>query len=303
MKVNPYIPHSERSRQFWQKASDLLGVHPVIARAIRLEYLGMEADSWLEYMQEKGLEEEDRINPYSDEELALKEEEHNEFQLDQDFCDLLHYRQKQVIELGDEIVCDETKQYCSSKKEYLTRGKRYKILSLSDYGLVGFIATTETNIKNQTNCESHLGIKSIWRNGVEIWNWNLAYLALFVEQNPNHPDTQELEEHCKAEAEYNRTGAEKPCKYTIERHKKDMEDPIYREGFNSDESAENPYPFNSELSDARSHIAFKRYRSAEDTAEMERLSTLIEDSEWSRWSRGYHSKKYSYLSKLPLDNH
>ena len=100
-----------------------------------------------------------------------------------------------MIEVGDEIVSTETKSYCGSNKQYLTKGKKYRITELDDRNellLGNFIATTKTDIKGERELVCNYGINSVWRNGVEIWNWNLAYLELWMEQNPGHPETEEM---------------------------------------------------------------------------------------------------------------
>ena len=119
-----------------------------------------------------------------------------------DFGDLLNYRLKQLVQVGDEVVSEETKTFCFSGIQYQTQGKRYTIRELNDSrdGLTGFTALTNSDIPTDPIYWNNFGIRSLWRDGKELWNWHLDYLALFKEQNPNHPQTQEMIDHCTGKA-------------------------------------------------------------------------------------------------------
>lgn len=204
MQVEPYIPFSVRNTQKWNDAAADFGVHPVILfeAYIKRYFTGMDSVDFLNLLKrdsERKFVGEVRemcnalASIFTAEQLVDKSAELLAAAIDNGFCDLMHYRLKQIIEVGDEWLCDESKTYCFSGKQYLTRGERYQITKLCDdrcSPLVGFTMTHTTDMPDNFNSASHYSCKSVWRNGSEIWNWYQAYLDLWVEQNPGDPQTQ-----------------------------------------------------------------------------------------------------------------
>lgn len=181
----------------------------------------------------------------------------------------------------------------------MTRGKRYPIKELKEEGISSFYAITSVDVEGEINYCLNFGIRSLWRDGVEIWNWSMAYLELFMEQNPDHPQTNELRKSCEKSAYYHRTGEEEPSDYVIKLHKEGMENPVYRAGYTSNGNAENPYKFPQELSDERSRLAMKRVLSNKDKERLAILGELIDKSDWGVWSSGRHAKRHVYLKNFP----
>ena len=214
MNVKPYEKYSVRSPKMWKLAADKMGVHPVILRKLYVDrYCApIAARDFIDLILKNKRNRDDqkfadrlveelaeiKMTP---EEIAAKEASSQEAAEAMDFCDELSYRLKQLIQVGDEIVSDENKDFCFSKKQYQTAGNRYKILNLLDNrdGLTDFTAITNADIKGQIWWNVH-GVQSVWRDGKEIWNWWRDYHALFVEKNPNHPQEAELRENSERNA-------------------------------------------------------------------------------------------------------
>ncbi len=204
MQVEPYELASVRIKRKWDDIASILKVHPVVLRTVYVEryFVGIDSKDFYRIIVKNsdsdlilGIKEACSKIKLSKQILAEKQMQWQETLEEENFIDLMHYRLKQLIEVGDEWVADETKTYCFSEKQYLTAGKRYKIILLQDEGGSEFGVQTETDLPGEINWTSVYGCKSIWRNGEEIWNWNQAYLSLWMEQNPNHPKTQEMINH------------------------------------------------------------------------------------------------------------
>ncbi len=205
METLPYEPYSVRSKRAWQEIAEILNLHPVIIREAYINKYYQYSSSFFDYIKSGKIsyaniiEAAEDFLEMPDIELDRRQKEWDKCSLENDFCDLMNYRLKDLIEVGDYLVSDETKTFCFSGKQYQTKGKKYKIIELNDDRdgkLTGIHAITDADIKGETIHWCEYGMKSLWRNEKEIWNWQLAYLALHKEQNPNHPQTPELEEQC-----------------------------------------------------------------------------------------------------------
>ena len=81
----------------------------------------------------------------------------------------------------------------------------------------------------------------------------------------------------------------------LKRHLKDMQDPIYREGFEAPNHfappyPKNPYTFPEEISRRLNRLAVKPELSKEEVEELVAARTELEDSDWSKWSAGNFAK-------------
>jgi len=201
MKTQPYVPKSIRSKLRWQAAADKLEVHVAILYQVFRDHHMVGSDFLNAIMSESQEKFQASVKKAASEcpltlaECEAKLLESDRFLEDLDFTDLLDYRLKQIIRVGDEIVSNESKKFCMSGKKYQSARKRYKISSLDDFGsdLSDFCAVTNADIKGEQICWCVHGIRSVWRKGKEIWNWWTAYHDLWVEQNPNHPETKKME--------------------------------------------------------------------------------------------------------------
>lgn len=201
-----------RTTTAWASAAKLVGTHPVIIRRVYLDHwcVGVEAKDFINLL-EQGVAVENRTakddawkngsntlasvrkecaeyaagHPQSVKDMDAQWTADIELAKENDFCDLMDYRLKQLIAIGDEVMCCESKTYCFSKKQYLTKGKRYAILTLKDEGISSFGYTTLTDIPSEVNHGSVHSVKSLWRNGAEIWNWWIAYHNQWLEQTPD----------------------------------------------------------------------------------------------------------------------
>lgn len=200
MKVKPYVLKSIRSKLRWQAAADKLGVHVAILYQV-FKDKGTIGSEFLDAIMSDSQEmfQADVKKAASECPLSLAECEAELLEIDRflndlDFLDLLNYRLKQIIRVGDEIVSYESKKYLSGRK-YQSARRRYKISSLEDFrsDLSDFCAITNADIKGEKIYWCVHGIRSVWRKGKEIWNWHIAYHDLWVEQNPNHPETKKME--------------------------------------------------------------------------------------------------------------
>lgn len=222
MKTKPYKKASEIVAELWDKAAKAIGTtsYCLFEVYLRDNWTSVGAKNFCDGLSKENPDKKfvesvkEGLSSLTAEEIqVLKEKDEKKqesFAGDGDFTDLIYYRLKQMIEVGDEIVSTETKKYCFSNKQYLTKGKKYRITELDDRNelLLGdFIATTITDIKGECDYISNYGIGSVWRKGKEIWNWNLAYLELWMEQNPGHPETEEMVKFCTEQAE--KTGMER----------------------------------------------------------------------------------------------
>jgi hypothetical protein len=220
MKVKPYEKYSIRSTRRWKEAAAKLGLHHIILRKIFFDYWWvLDASQFLDYIDSGRWDLQKTLNDHplptlTEEEIKTEEDRWKKAGEDNDFTDLMYYRLKKMVKVGDYFMSDETKTFLSGG-EYLTAGKKYRIKELSDkrsdHGLVGFTAITTTNMRKEQHWCSHLGINSLWRGRKEIWNWNLAYLELFKEQNPDyhrtHPkEYKEFVKHCEKNAARLRKG-------------------------------------------------------------------------------------------------
>lgn len=210
MRVRPYELRSVRNKLAWQDIATQLGLHITIVKEAYFSKwcTGVQAIDFISLVKKGEITREQIVEDGCDfmempiAELDRREAEALKDSQDSDFSDLVSYRLKAIVQVGDEVVSEENKTFCFSQQQYQTQGKRYKIASLSDArgGLTEFTAITNADIVNESIHWSSYGIRSLWRNGKEIWNWNLAYLELFKEQNPNHPQTPEMVEHCTRKA-------------------------------------------------------------------------------------------------------
>ncbi len=216
MKTLPYELGSIRSKRFWQEIADKLELHVTIIKEARINKYWQTDSRDFGNLIKRGEITREQIMEAASDFLEMPDIELNRRQMESEKCgiendddmDLLNYRLKQIIEVGDYIVSNETKTFCFSGKQYQTKGKKYRITELNDYreNLVGFTAITTADIKKERIWWSNHGTKSLWRGNQEIWNWHLAYLELFKENNPNHPQTQEMIEHCTKQAELTAKG-------------------------------------------------------------------------------------------------
>jgi hypothetical protein len=208
MKVDPYIPLSVRTKAAWKRAGEILGLHPVVVREGFLQdwFRVMESKTFFTLLESGEIKKEEFDSvKFTDEQINEKQKIWDDALKESEDTDLMDYELKQLIEVGDEILSTDTKKFLSGG-EYITTGKRYKIKELHDDGLTGFSAITSTNMKGERNWECVHGVRSLWRKGKEIWNWNIAYFEMFKRMNPNHPQTKEMEEHCLIQAEKIRQG-------------------------------------------------------------------------------------------------
>ncbi len=205
MKTIPYELFSVRRSRRDKELSDKLNLHPVIVREAYINRWWQSGSYFYdnvmkgEITREEVIAEAKDFMEMPDVELERRETKWQESSKENDFCDIMNYRLKQIIEVGDYLMSDETKTYCFSKKQYQTKGKLYKIRELSDdrdSPMTGICAITNSDMRNKQDTIHwcHYGIKSVWRGKKEIWNWSLAYFQLWKEQNPNHPQTQEMED-------------------------------------------------------------------------------------------------------------
>lgn len=207
MNVQPYIPHSVRVTKAWKDAATDFSVHPVVLNKAfwDLHFTSMGAVDFLDCLKRDDSKFIQRIREYcnnlklTEQQIAEQEASTLEALEEWDFCDLMFYRLKQQVQIYDEWESKETKTYCFSGKQYLTKGKRYAILSLDDdrSELTGFRFCHTTDIPDDKQYTSNYACHSMWRDGKEYWNWHQAYLDLWLEQNPNHPDTQKMIDYTK----------------------------------------------------------------------------------------------------------
>jgi len=208
MKLNyPYEKSSVRKARLWKAAGESVNIHPVILREYYLdEYLGCTASDFISLIKKGKIKIDPKdLKTFTPEEILDRESKSQKAAEDNDFCDLLTWRLKNLIEIGDYLVSDENKTFLSGGK-YQTKGKKYKITDLKDEGGSNFGYVTTADIKGEKIWGSNYGVKSVWRKGKEIWNWNLAYLELWLEENPNHPETEKMIKHCNEGAEKTRKG-------------------------------------------------------------------------------------------------
>ncbi len=79
-------------------------------------------------------------------------------------------------------------------------------------------------------------------------------------------------------------------------HNKDLHNPFYLEGFNSD-SENNPHQFPKEISEKRLIIScVKGPLSEKQKNELMELNELFEETSWNKWSLGnYRRKKFNKI--------
>lgn len=212
MQCQPYETLMVRGARRWKEAADGLGVDPTVLQQVYFDHWWrtMQGDDFRYYMTHEDGDQKFRTQVKAQcaelnltaEAIAAQAKRQAEIWEEGNDCDEKSHRLKCIIEVGDEWMCDETKTYCFSGVQYLTAGKRYAILSLTDKHPTGpeFSLTTATDLPGEINYISELSCMSIWRDGVEIWNWNLAYLAYWLEHNPDHPQRQEMIDHCTERA-------------------------------------------------------------------------------------------------------
>jgi len=200
MNTEPYEKLSVRSRRLWSGLSEFTGLNEVALRAAFVsQWFGScRASEWAGLIRSGKVSiaqiteaAHDRLDALSVQEITKKQAMHERAMLDQDHCDLSQYRLKQIIRVGDEWVCNDTKTFLSGG-EYLTAGKLYRILELSDTrdDMSEFSMITETNMPGERNYASNLSVMSLWRDGKEVWNWDLSYYATFAELYPDTDPAQ-----------------------------------------------------------------------------------------------------------------
>lgn len=218
MKVEPYEPFTIRNKRIWEEIAQKLGVNTTILRLVRVKsyyYISFDTYDFFQLIlnpKKEGICEKIRQEcqnlqeSMTPEEIEKEQKEFDRVFIDVEFSDLMNYRLKALIEIGDQWECRETKHYTFSKIQYMTAGKKYKILSLDDdrKSFSDFSFTTTTDLDNGIDYHSAHSCRSIWRDGKEIWNWHQAYLDLWIEQNPNHPDTKQFTEYCKEQIQIER---------------------------------------------------------------------------------------------------
>lgn len=202
MRTEPYIPAAERKRKLWSDASKLSGmtVEEIQELYIQIFFTSMEANAFVDLLRRKEITREQLMKYQSQMQPRIHtvRTEH-----DQGMCEAVeeslnnsdrkNYDCKQIIEVGDEVLAGETKTFCFSKKEYITKGEWYKVISLNDDGVASFCAVTETNIPGEQNWENVWGISVVRREGKIIWDrWegtSLSYSAKkqesFTEEQPS----------------------------------------------------------------------------------------------------------------------
>jgi hypothetical protein len=205
MKCEPYVPAVIRRKDVWDKLAEKLGLHPALVQEVYINhFFRIGKRSFSDGVTCGEITAKDFEGHHLTDEIKAKYDEWVEHLPDQEIGDRVAHGLKSAIQLGDEVVCDETKTYCFSGKQYMTQGKRYKVIGLRDEGGLDFGVVTETDLpgeKNYGGC-----IWSLWRDGKEVWNWNVAYLASFKELHPGHPQTADMEKHCSENAEKMRKG-------------------------------------------------------------------------------------------------
>lgn len=176
METQPYITHAERAKARWTRVGELLGVSPDLAQEIFLQRFFTVMNSydfqhWLETEQDakevvlsraKGVT---LPEPMSAVESALSDEIIEEISRK-------NYDLKSLIEVGDEILAEDTKTFLSGS-EYLTKGKWYQVLSLEERpsdGLTDFTGITATNMPKERNFFGAHSVTVLRRNGKVIWN-------------------------------------------------------------------------------------------------------------------------------------
>lgn len=201
----PYVPSSVRSKEAWEDVAKFVGLHPTQVREAYIQRwcAPIQSKDWIKLVKRGDITKAD----IEEVKISVPEKDWDVFHAEwceagkqNDFCDLLNYRLKQIIQLGDKWVSDETKTYCFSGWQYLTKGKKYTIVSLAEDGVSDFKAQTTTDLRKERHWIGVHGCRSIWRRDKEIWNWHLAYQALWEEQNPNHPQTELMRKHNKKNA-------------------------------------------------------------------------------------------------------
>jgi len=204
MKTEPYIKISIIKNQQWRELANSIGLNFVIARKVYIDtfWRCIDFKDFCNIIKRGDSEFIGKIRDAASR-LQLSEDDINEEYklwqealIEADFSDLINYRLKSLIEVGDEWLCDETKTYTFSGIQYLTKWKRYAITELYSDNCSEFSFRTKTDLPEETNYASVFSCKSIWRDGVEIWNWYDAYLSLWLEQNPDHNDKDEMIKHC-----------------------------------------------------------------------------------------------------------
>jgi hypothetical protein len=83
-------------------------------------------------------------------------------------------------------------------------------------------------------------------------------------------------------------------------HLECMADPIYKEGYNADNHfnppfIENPYLFPREDGINLTKLSIKPILSDEDMINLVKLKNIVDQSEWSRWSKGNYARHCSKL--------
>jgi len=207
MNCQPYEPRSVRSERYWSNLSEKTGIHQTVLRKAKLDSCIWEASRFADMLLKEDLktkEPELFETNMSIEELDAKLEKSRDAAREHDDMDLLHYKLKQLVEVGDQFLNDETKTYLSGG-EYMTAGKFYLIKTVSDdsEGVpTEFGFTSTCNMVKETNWGNSLGLKSLWRGGKEIWNWYTAYFESYAERHPETPadKLEELRVHCAGKA-------------------------------------------------------------------------------------------------------
>lgn len=187
MKVVPYISRAQRIATLWGEAAMLSGMpsEEIYELFIQIFFTSMDAGGFVYCLRSNQITQEQlrkykkQMKPPPVRSQTFESNQERKAVADcMESIDQKSYECKKVIEVGDEILEKESKTFCFSKKEYITKGKWYTVMELRDTGVCSFTAITTTNLAGEQNWQSELGISVIRRNGKIIWDrWAGTELA------------------------------------------------------------------------------------------------------------------------------
>ena len=85
--------------------------------------------------------------------------------------------------------------------------------------------------------------------------------------------------------------------YRLEKLPKNLQDPVYRDGYEWGKQTEppyfgNPYPYPEQLYNQRLALANKPGRLSEsEKCQLRELGKLFDETSWSRWNQGWHDRR------------
>lgn len=199
MKCEPqYVSRSQRSREAWAKTAAKLRIPSDVAREVYLSRFCTGIDSRdFHQLVERGeftrkivmdgqtvKEVQDKIAAREADRIAKKRPSLTDEDLDNG--DRLNFEVKGVLEIGDEWESDETKTYCFSSGEYITKGKRYEITGFKDEGFGSFTIVTKTNFPapDDRHWVSSHGVRRVFRAGKLIWDRKAAWIRDWTARHP-----------------------------------------------------------------------------------------------------------------------